>query len=36
MKGFIRIDTAMNLYTKTLQKDVFLPNKPVFIDGIDL
>jgi GNAT superfamily N-acetyltransferase len=36
MKGFIRIDTAMNLYTKTLQEDVFLPNKPVFIDGIDL
>jgi GNAT superfamily N-acetyltransferase len=36
MKGFIRIDTAMNLYTKTLQEDVSLPNKPVFIDGIDL
>jgi GNAT superfamily N-acetyltransferase len=36
MKGFIRIDTAMNLYTKSLQQDVFLPNKPVFIDGIDL
>jgi len=36
MKGFIRIDTAMNLYIKTLQQDVFLPNKPVFIDGIDL
>jgi GNAT superfamily N-acetyltransferase len=36
MKGFIRIDTAMNLYTKILQEDVFPSNKPVFIDGIDL
>lgn len=36
MKGFIRIDTAMNLYIKTIQQNVLIANKPVFIDGIDI
>jgi GNAT superfamily N-acetyltransferase len=36
LKGFVRIDTAMNLYIKPLQENMTLANKPVFIDGIDL
>jgi GNAT superfamily N-acetyltransferase len=36
MKGFIRINTGIDLYTKPLQQERFLGNHPVFIDGIDL
>jgi GNAT superfamily N-acetyltransferase len=36
MKAFVRIDTAINLYIKSLQKNVLMANKPVFIDGIDI
>ena len=36
MKGFIRIDTAMNLYIKSIQENGLMANKPVFIDGIDI
>jgi GNAT superfamily N-acetyltransferase len=36
MGGFIRIDTTMNLYFKSLADDGFLANRPVYIDGIDL
>jgi GNAT superfamily N-acetyltransferase len=36
LKGFIRIDTTMNLYIKPLQENIAIANKPVFIDGIDL
>ena len=36
MKGFMRIDTAVNLCVKSFQEDVCLADNPVFIDGIDL
>jgi hypothetical protein len=36
MKGFIGLDTALNLYIKTLQQNIFLASEPVFIDGIDI
>ncbi len=36
MKGFIRINTGMSFYVKPLQPDIFLSNRSVFIDGIDL
>jgi GNAT superfamily N-acetyltransferase len=36
MKGFIRVNTAIHLYVKTLQQNISLSDKPVFIDGIDM
>jgi len=36
MKGFIQINTAIHLYIKPLAQKVWLGDKPVFIDGIDL
>ena len=36
IKGFIRVDTAMHLYTKPLAKNVSMAGMPVFINGIDL
>jgi len=36
LKGFIRVDTLMHLYIKTIQQGVMIENKPVFVDGIDL
>jgi hypothetical protein len=36
MKGFIRVNTAIHLYTKALGQDVSLGSGPVFVDGIDL
>lgn len=36
MKGFIRIDTGIDLYVKPLQQNVLMGKNPVFIDGIDL
>jgi GNAT superfamily N-acetyltransferase len=36
LKGFIRIDTAINLYVKTFQQPGLNSNKPVFIDGVDM
>jgi hypothetical protein len=36
LKGFIRVDTLMHLYIKTIQQGVSIENKPVFVDGIDL
>ena len=36
LRGFIRVDTLMHLYIKTIQEGVLIENKPVFVDGIDL
>lgn len=36
MKGFIRINTWVNLYVKSLQPNVGMSDKPVFVDGIDM
>ena len=36
LKGFIRIDTAINLYVKNLQEENLISDKPVFIDGVDM
>jgi GNAT superfamily N-acetyltransferase len=36
LKGFIQIDTAMNLYVKNLQQENLIADKPVFIDGVDM
>jgi ribosomal protein S18 acetylase RimI-like enzyme len=36
LKGFIRIDTAMHLYVKSLGGNISISDGPVFIDGIDL
>jgi N-acetylglutamate synthase-like GNAT family acetyltransferase len=36
MKGFIRIDTGIDLYLKALQQNVSMGKNPVFIDGVDL
>ncbi|MDA3791889.1 MAG: GNAT family N-acetyltransferase [Desulfobacula sp.] len=36
LKGFIRIDTALNLYIKNFQQDELNADKPVFINGVDM
>jgi hypothetical protein len=36
MKGFIRVDTALHLYTKPLARNVSMANGLVFLNGIDL
>lgn len=36
MNGFIRINTTNNLYLKKIRGSGISPDKPVFIDGIDL
>jgi hypothetical protein len=36
LKSFIRMNTAIHLYTKPLGKGVSLAGGPVFVDGIDL
>ena len=36
LKGFIRIDTDINLYIKNLQQKNLISDKPVFIDGVDM
>ena len=36
MKGFIRINTGVNLYVKSLKPNTWISDKPVFVDGIDL
>lgn len=36
LKGFLRIDTAVNLYVKTPQEKGLIADKPVFVDGIDM
>jgi RimJ/RimL family protein N-acetyltransferase len=36
LKGYIRVDTLMHLYIKTIQQGVLIENRPVFVDGIDL
>ena len=36
LKGFIQIDTAINLYVKNLQQENLIADKPVFIDGVDM
>ena len=36
MKGFIRVNTAIHLYVKQLQPDIWLSDNQVFIDGIDM
>jgi len=36
LKGFIRINTAINLYVKNLQQETLDSDKPVFINGVDM
>lgn len=36
VKGFIRVDTVMQLYTKPLAQNVSIAGRPVFVNGIDL
>jgi len=36
LKGFIRIDTSINLYVNNLGQEGLNINKPVFIDGVDM
>jgi RimJ/RimL family protein N-acetyltransferase len=36
MKGFIRVNTALHLYTKPLAQNVSMAGGPVFVNGIDL
>ncbi len=36
LKGFIRIDTAINIYVKNLQQDKLNTDRPVFINGLDM
>jgi hypothetical protein len=36
MKGFIRVNTALHLYTKPLAENVSIAGGPVFVNGIDL
>lgn len=36
LKGFIRIDTALNLYVKNLHQEKLKADKPIFINGVDL
>jgi GNAT superfamily N-acetyltransferase len=36
LKGFIRIDTSINLYVKNLQQETLIADRPVYIDGVDM
>ncbi len=36
LKGFIQIDTAVNIYIKNLQQDKLNADRPVFINGVDM
>jgi RimJ/RimL family protein N-acetyltransferase len=36
MKGFIRVNTTLHLYTKPLAQNVSMAGGPVFVNGIDL
>jgi len=36
MKGFIRINTGVNLYVKSLQPNLRVSSSPVYADGIDM
>jgi len=36
MKGFIRINTGVNLYIKPLQPNIWVSDKPVYVDGVDM
>lgn len=36
LKGFIRINTGVNMYVKSLKPDISIGDKPVFVDGIDM
>lgn len=36
LKEFMHIDTAMHLYIKPLQENLFVSGRPVFINGLDL
>lgn len=36
LKGFVRIDTAINVYVKELQQGKLDETKPVFINGVDM
>ena len=36
MKGFIRINTGVNLYIKPLRPNISMSDKPVFVNGIDM
>ena len=36
LKSFIRINTGVNLYVKSLKPNIFMGDKPVFVDGIDM
>jgi len=36
MKGFIRINTGVNLYIKPLRPNISISDEPVFVNGIDM
>jgi hypothetical protein len=36
LKGFIHIDTLLQLYIKPWREDLLLSDRPVFINGLDL
>jgi GNAT superfamily N-acetyltransferase len=36
MKAFIRINTGVNLYVKSLEPKIWMSDKPVFVDGVDM
>ena len=36
LRGFIHIDTGMNIYIKPLSEDILPGNQPVFISGLDM
>lgn len=36
IKGFIRVDTAVHLYIKSMQDKVFISDCPIFVDTVDL
>lgn len=36
MKGFISIKTGVNLYVKSLKPHIWIGDKPIFVDGIDM
>ena len=36
LKGFIRINTEVNLHVKSLNPNILIGDRPVFVDGIDM
>jgi len=36
MKGFVRINTGVHLYVKSLQPNIWMSDRPVYVDGVDM